>query len=66
MIVQLSGTKYVQICEAVWASRAHKVPQTDGRTDRCTDTHTDMNPMSLVRGELGDKNSNLVATRATN
>ena len=39
MIVQLIGTKYVQICEAVGLSRANKVPPVFG-TDRCTDTWT--------------------------
>ena len=45
MIVQLIGTKYVKICEAVWAeSRTHH--PYSGRTNG----HTDMNPMSPVRG----------------
>ena len=46
MIVQLIGTKYVEICEAVWAeSRAHNTTRirADIRTDH---RRTDMNNMS--------------------
>ena len=53
MIVQLIGTKYVQICEGVWLRRTHKVPPLFG-----TDGRMDMNPMSPVRGirSAGDNN----------
>ena len=51
MIVQLIGTKYMQICEVVWAeSRTQSTTRIrDRRTDGRTDAHTDMNPMSPVR-----------------
>ena len=48
MIVQLIGTKYVKICEAVWA-KSHTQNTTPIR-DGWTHWRTDMYPMSPVRG----------------
>ena len=47
MIVQLIGTKYVQICEAVWAESLTQ--NTNRIRDGLRDAHTDMNPMFPVR-----------------
>ena len=48
MIVQLIGTKYVQICEAVWAeSRTQSTtPIRDGHTDAQTHGHESYVPRS--------------------
>ena len=61
MIVQLIGTKYVQICEAVWAeSRTQSTtPIRDGLRDARTDTRTDARTWILcpIR-PMGDKKVN--------
>ena len=53
MIVQLIGTKYVQILEAVWADPSTHMqyhPFYGIAAQNCTHACMDMNPMSLVRG----------------
>ena len=47
MILQLTGTKYMQICEAGWAeSNTESTTRLPGRMRRCMDGHLEMNHMS--------------------